>query len=447
MNGFFKIQKMMIAVAALSVLFGLFPLPLHACKEFLAEGKQWEYHGVGMYRIEGDSLHDSRTYKKLYLDGQGGSDLFGLLREEGLRVFMVPSGGQEERLMLDFGLCVGDSLRFGSLCYKTTDRSRVVLQGSLLRKQYFLCHEDSSEVIPTKLTWMIEGVGCDEDIFCLCRFNTSRSRLLRVFEGGECIFNEADNMDSVMLPVVGEFEGHTIKDRKSWVMDDGDRLVVEGDTLLGQCGYACLYNHDSRGESQLVALLREEDRRIMSVCPGSADEFMVYDFGLQPGDVVACRCEGDFFWIEDGIGGASGDADELQVMAVDIIEVGGKPLRRLHLVQRHYELVDGGLQAGSYQPDIYWVEGIGSSYGLMSPCANLRTGAVAHLLKEVVESDGHVSFTAADFLQNITPVKKVSRPVSGKDFYTPDGRRVVGIPSKGICIERTCGTVRKVILK
>ena len=238
-----------------------------------------------------------------------------------------------------------------------------------------------------------------------------------------------------------------------WPFDQGYAYsyLVKGDTLVNEDDCKKVYL-DARRQGQgaapaFLASAFEDGNRLYAYKKGSGQKRLIYDFGLQPGDMLACRYEGDFFWIEEGQGSASEDVDELQVMAVDIIEVEGKPLRRLHLVQRHFELVDGVLQEGTYQPDIYWVEGIGSSYGLMSPCANLRTGAVAHLLKEVVESDGHVSFTAADFLQNITPVKKVSRPVSGKDFYTPDGRRVVGIPSKGICIERTCGTVRKVILK
>ena len=44
-------------------------------------------------------------------------------------------------------------------------------------------------------------------------------------------------------------------------------------------------------------------------------------------------------------------------------------------------------------------------------------------------------------------MKNVPRPVPGKDFFTPGGMRVVGSPSKGMYIERTGGTVRKVIMK
>ncbi len=88
-------------------------------QEFISEDKQWNVRlssfmvpTTEIYVIEGDSVHNSINYKKIWMTFDStltGLMFQGLVREENNVVYYVPPGGTEGTLY-DFNLQVGDSI-------------------------------------------------------------------------------------------------------------------------------------------------------------------------------------------------------------------------------------------------------------------------------------------------------------------------------------------------
>lgn len=89
------------------------------------EGKIWSYCNVvkvesdsydlnySQFEFKGDTTVNSAKYKKLYMHNciSGVLSYMASMREENQQVFAVYSGNQQEQLIYDFSLVVGDSIR------------------------------------------------------------------------------------------------------------------------------------------------------------------------------------------------------------------------------------------------------------------------------------------------------------------------------------------------
>lgn len=87
------------------------------------EGKVWSlrtglydfsYSHTEVFRMEGDTLLNGKTYQKIYRyydpDFSGGGLYHDFYRQEGDKVFVYRAGEEREYLFLDFGLEAGDTL-------------------------------------------------------------------------------------------------------------------------------------------------------------------------------------------------------------------------------------------------------------------------------------------------------------------------------------------------
>ena len=86
---------------------------------FISEGKSWEIAHIGMlpsqqdkwvFMMNGDTIINESSYKKLYQENKQGVAYYRALREEDRKVYCIPCDSQEEHLLFDYGLKVGDSV-------------------------------------------------------------------------------------------------------------------------------------------------------------------------------------------------------------------------------------------------------------------------------------------------------------------------------------------------
>ena len=104
------------------ILFLCLPLSIIAQNDYyplVSEGKTWEIAHVGMlpsqqekwfFMLSGDTIINGVNYKKLYQENNQGAVYYRAMREEGRKVYCIPRDSQEEHLLFDFGMQVGDSV-------------------------------------------------------------------------------------------------------------------------------------------------------------------------------------------------------------------------------------------------------------------------------------------------------------------------------------------------
>ena len=143
------------------------------------------------YRIKGETEVRGVKYYNVYREEGGVSKLDQLWREEGRRVYQLYGYGtsyEEERLMYDFGLDVGETVTVnGGFTMSVTNVDLVKVSSGSFRR--FTVRGDGSP-----LYW-IESVGAPMGIDYPCGqlFNDGRERkLLSCYEDGACIFTQDD---------------------------------------------------------------------------------------------------------------------------------------------------------------------------------------------------------------------------------------------------------------
>ncbi len=170
-------------------------------QDFVKEGKQWnisEEMNFGptvtlIYRIEGDTVANDLNYKKVwyYQDSTFSVGvLFGLIRDDGGKVFFWSGNSNGESLLYDFDIGVGDTVRVLSLPQQGNCEVELVCIGmdtvsyfGIPRKRWSFASYDSE-------IW-IEGIGNTYGLFqnryyeCL---NDVYYDLLCSYEGDSLIY-------------------------------------------------------------------------------------------------------------------------------------------------------------------------------------------------------------------------------------------------------------------
>ncbi|MBP5777606.1 MAG: hypothetical protein J6W56_08670 [Prevotella sp.] len=123
-------------------------------------------------------------------------------------------------------------------------------------------------------------------------------------------------------------------------------LVVRGDTTINDLTYKKIYDV-STGAYQYA--LREDEKRVYCVFQTKDTPQLIYDFGKEAGEIVSEVADKDGKTI-------------VRVVAVDAIKYGDRLLRRMEVVE---EYLENDQVIGSSNG--IWIEGLGSSCGLVSP--------------------------------------------------------------------------------
>lgn len=159
---------------------------------YVVEGKRWNFKGSSAYHsyfIQGDTLIGQTTYKKLfYRKGEEQLVYFGALRENAMQVILIRSGNKKEELLFDFGVHVGDKMKWHGYEteFENVDDVFIISMGNRFRSINATAHTKGGlhrEVLTFTLTW-IEGIGMREDALQ----NTSAS-LITCYEGDICIYD------------------------------------------------------------------------------------------------------------------------------------------------------------------------------------------------------------------------------------------------------------------
>jgi len=216
--------------------------------------------------------------------------------------------------------------------------------------------------------------------------------------------------------------GETVKAHYDFV------YYVSGDTVFDGNEYKKLYmkvtisqltGEDGRMEEvsssspALYACLQESDGRVYMLKNG--ERTVLYDFNLAAGDIAF-------------------DTDRLtlSVTKVDTVSVNGIKRKRLWMKET-YKTYDTGSRTG------YWVEGIGSNYGLEE--SHGWDGIPMSVLSECYEN-AILLFSASDFDAPAwsggvatSLSDRIIPPSSAAVTYDLQGRRVIGSRTKGVYIQ------------
>lgn len=124
-----------------------------------------------------------------------------------------------------------------------------------------------------------------------------------------------------------------------WVVHDYI-TKIEGDSIIGGVTYKKVYNrpHETQ-DYYLQALMREDVNEGKVYRWSEGNELLLYDYSLAAGETATVNSMGMDY--------------EITIESVESITVNGTPRKKLHFS-------DGGVPA-------FWIEGIGSCYGLTDP--------------------------------------------------------------------------------
>jgi hypothetical protein len=192
-----------------------------AYKPLLVDGKTWTYSEGNFFAgyrtfnhiVDGDTLIDSKTWKKVDIESPVGSErrFEKAMREEGKKVYerlriQEPGGGYREVLFADFDAVVGSQYVEDEGMYtEVTATTSIDLEG-ITRHQIILeQHEDgypySSYDDPT--SYWTEGIGGDCGIYQAVQWlgtTGNRCTLLYCYEDGKCIYRHPEAVGIEHLP-------------------------------------------------------------------------------------------------------------------------------------------------------------------------------------------------------------------------------------------------------
>ena len=177
------------------------------------------------YKVEGDTVINNLTYKKLLLndgdfkdfyDNYEGSDYtfgysdnewhyVGALRDEEAKAFIIHEYYTTEELIYDLSMEKGDSLEQEyDVMIRISTSDIVVIHENIVLRCLAYTRRFPGGYLPTKHYYWIEGVGTHYDCFLpkrFCRTTPEAGMVLSCYEGNQCIFKSDDpRVSSVATP-------------------------------------------------------------------------------------------------------------------------------------------------------------------------------------------------------------------------------------------------------
>ena len=434
---------------------------------FAQEGKIWKTRvGIIMENqygncVDGDTLINDESWKKVY-NYHGFPEFnysyYAAIRDVGKKVYAIAKGSSRPRLLYDFGLKEGQTVRVGVEgnafgCLLETDENPDTLLGfqlaSYLRVEridtimangfehrrftltfldafkYPLLDKRSDNGLSYKtdnIIW-VEGIGSSVGPF-------SPWLPLPVQHG----FNIACYVDRTYIFGYSDFyNGKIVKDYRP-IVEQGKKWTyhhdiyqdaydyyyrLEGDTVV--TGKDCLKmyseNKDNTGAIAYEGALYEENKKVYCFYSGKEEAELLYDFGCETGETLSIK------------------SHDLIVQSIEDFEIGGKNNKCFTLqVQALIDEDHGESVLGT----ISWVEGVGATldfFNMMPLYGNYN-----HL--KACEVNGEVVYNAT------TGIRAVNKdPKTNRATYNLQGRQLPA-PTKGINIVRQSdGTTRKIIVK
>jgi hypothetical protein len=205
---------------------------------FLSEGKQWNEHEVYIYRngkegvdinqttyysyfIKGDTIVGGHCCYKLYRSDDTGTSYHCAMYEDGSKVYYVPSGSSESKLLYDFSMSIGEELSDYAYWPRpyVFEVDNVMVGVDCLRRLKFTDEDHlgptlGGAMVVAVVSWA-EGVGSDGGLFGIYNslpeiVSISHSTygkwgvLDSCYENGKCVFTNDDfHKEGIAEGVVG----------------------------------------------------------------------------------------------------------------------------------------------------------------------------------------------------------------------------------------------------
>lgn len=220
---------------------------------------------------------------------------------------------------------------------------------------------------------------------------------------------------------------------------------IDGDTVINGESWKKVYNYIGFPEFNYLyyAAIRDVEKKVYVIAKGSSRPRLLYDFGVQVGDLVRCGVEGNAF----GCLLDSGEKPDtllgfpfvnyLLVERIDTIDVRGMEHRRFTFI-----MLDAFRERMQMIDNIIWIEGIGSGAGPFSPWMPLPPRGTFFQSCEIDRTCiiGYSDFyenSVTNVISNIQSYKKIGT------IYDLQGRRLQKAPEKGLYIQDG----KKVVIK
>jgi hypothetical protein len=143
---------------------------------------------------------------------------------------------------------------------------------------------------------------------------------------------------------------HPFPDSNAVWSVDTQKVIIRGDSIISSKTYSKYYQTSDTNlvsSFQLKGLVRQDipARKVFGIAPGDTKEHILYDFNLNTGDTITVYSIG-FYGV-----------DLIKIQSTDSILIAGQYRKRMHLA----------CYSSSVNFPEFWIEGIGSSFGPLSP--------------------------------------------------------------------------------
>ncbi|MDR1739457.1 MAG: T9SS type A sorting domain-containing protein, partial [Bacteroidales bacterium] len=320
-----------------------------------------EYY-YNRYEINGDTVIDSKQYKKMLYGCPQNQSYFGAFREQDKKVFFIENNSGNERLVYDFSLNTGDTfVRYDgvsdSYIMIVSSIDTINIGGGLRKRINFVERTDYNGG-----AW-IEGIGDMKSILTLEAIIAGQEHWLNykkengeiVYRNSESWFNENDCDEREYIPLLNS--GNRWNQILQSAFGDFAMTYVTklgSDTLINDTSYyKLLTTRDSLASIWLDNGYIREDTQNRKVYYrlGDSLEILLYDFSAKVGDTIRTH---DFHC----------DKRDVVIIVKDTSEVliGSKLHKQInvHVLSSNPE----NYEHGAYREHI-WIEGIGDISGLL----------------------------------------------------------------------------------
>lgn len=289
-----------------------FPITYKSAWRVDSVDSNWEVAENTKYFIQGDTSIKNIKYFKLYKSGLMILDqpflysnvYVGAIRDNDNKIYFINRKTSKERLLFDFNLKEGDTIKSEIANGKTVLSIDSLLDGRRIFN-YDISHYTAG--------YIIEGIGTNGGLFSL-------GTNMIVLHSGECacylICYSEDGVLKFQCPenesncdIINPHNQYKIERTSSWKisksrLDEPDyyetyQYLITGDTVISGLNYFTLikrYNRLSQNEegkysvrineTEFVGSIRDKENKYYFVPKGSLTEELLYDFNLKTGDQV-----------------------------------------------------------------------------------------------------------------------------------------------------------------
>ena len=429
-------------------------------RPFAQEGKTWEAReGMIMENIygnciDGDTLIDGENWKKVY-NYHGFPEFnysyYAAIRDVGTKVYAIAKGSSRPRLLYDFGLKEGQTVRCGVEgnafgCLLDADEKPDTLLGFEFASSLRVEHIDTIETRGLKfrrftLTFLdhfkyplidrqftneqgilydtgnviwVEGIGSNVGPFIpWWPLQPQHAFFTSCYLDKTLIFGFSDFYMSSMQ----ENYRPLVESGKKWTYHNGTyryeydyHYMLEGDTIVAGKNCMKMYsdNKDNNGGTRYEGALYEENKKVYCFYPEKDETALLYDFGCKVGETLKI-----------------GDIDLITLSIDTIVGIICKGERYDFQAQRYDEEMGEPFVMGT----LSWVKGVGATLDFfnMLPLAGNYNSLIA------CEVNGEILYQTAP--NAVLGVRRYMHDIDGA-AYDLLGHRLSSIPAKGVYIRK-----------